>query len=348
MIPRSLHEKIAVIAATAIALYHKSHMPKTATKRTRRRNGNVSAKDMQLNLGFSNQFRRVSDNLDPHTFRRMFRVSRRAFAKLALESTPHISKQKQEGTKFRSETLEDDTRLAITLHILAGGAIIDVMVTCGIGSSTAYKVLHDTVGVFDRVLSFAKLPADEEGFAKAAREFKTSRQSQSPLDGCVGSLDGICIKIKKPDEESIPTSFSVARVTMQYPCRLCAILTACLDMHLVFVVAQHTILLPTLCPGLGRKWKKAFWGVLFWVAGDKAYPVSEYIIVPFPSSTLSEEESNFTFFLSSLRIHIEQAFGMLMARWRILRNGLDVFARALLGDNVRGNEAPQLLYTGRQ
>ena len=45
-------------------------------------------------------------------------------------------------------------------------------------------------------------------------------------------------------------------------------------------------------------------GELFSVAGDEAHPVSEYIIVRFPSFTLSEDECNFNFFLSSLRIHI--------------------------------------------
>ena len=64
-------------------------------------------------------------------------------------------------------------------------------------------------------------------------------------------------------------------------------------------------------------------GEYFWVVGDEAYPVSEYIIVPFPSSTLTEKEDDFNFYSSSSRIHIEQAFGILVAKWRILRDRLD-------------------------
>ena len=64
-------------------------------------------------------------------------------------------------------------------------------------------------------------------------------------------------------------------------------------------------------------------GVLFWAAGDEAYRTSEWIITPFTGSTLTQDEDNFNFFLSSLRIHIEQAFGMLVARWRIIRDGLN-------------------------
>ena len=64
-------------------------------------------------------------------------------------------------------------------------------------------------------------------------------------------------------------------------------------------------------------------GQAFWVVGDEAYPVPESIIVPYPSSTLTEDQDNFNFYLSSLRIHIEHAFGILVARWRLLRDRLD-------------------------
>ena len=59
------------------------------------------------------------------------------------------------------------------------------------------------------------------------------------------------------------------------------------------------------------------------MAGDEAYPISEHIIVPYPASTLTDDEDNFNCYLSSLRIHIEQAFGMLTARWRLLRDRLN-------------------------
>ena len=85
---------------------------------------------------------------------------------------------------------------------------------------------------------------------------------------------------------------------MQYPCRLCAILTTCLDMHLVATLDA----LANAVSGFMEEVEEGLLGVLFWVAGDEAYSVSEYIIVPFPSSTLSEE-SNFNFF-SHLYVHI--------------------------------------------
>ena len=58
------------------------------------------------------------------------------------------------------------------------------------------------------------------------------------------------------------------------------------------------------------------------VVGDETYPFSEYIIVLYRSSTLTEDQCNFNFYLSYLQIHIEQAFGILVTRWRILRDRL--------------------------
>ena len=63
----------------------------------------------------------------------------------------------------------------------------------------------------------------------------------------------------------------------------------------------------------------------FWVAGDEAYKCTEYVITPFPHSQvqrLSFEEA-FNFFQSSHRIHVEQAFGVIIRRWEMLEVGLN-------------------------
>ena len=67
----------------------------------------------------------------------------------------------------------------------------------------------------------------------------------------------------------------------------------------------------------------AFLGMLSWVGGDEAYLYTEQIITPFPASMLSSDRDNFKFYQSSLRIHIEQAFSLLLAWWRISRGGLN-------------------------
>lgn len=63
-------------------------------------------------------------------------------------------------------------------------------------------------------------------------------------------------------------------------------------------------------------------GFLFWIFGDEAYACSEWLITSYPISQCDQEKSNFNFFLSSYRVHVEQAFGQLVARWRILKEPL--------------------------
>ena len=49
---------------------------------------------------------------------------------------------------------------------------------------------------------------------------------------------------------------------------------------------------------------------------------TEDLITPVPSSHASSEENAFNFFHSSLRMHVEQAFGMLTAKWGIFQKPL--------------------------
>jgi len=59
---------------------------------------------------------------------------------------------------------------------------------------------------------------------------------------------------------------------------------------------------------------------VYWIAGDDAYECTEHIITPIPKrrAPVGSREDAFNFYQSSLRMHIEQAFGVLVARWGIL------------------------------
>ena len=58
--------------------------------------------------------------------------------------------------------------------------------------------------------------------------------------------------------------------------------------------------------------------------GDGAYPANTSLVKPFPNNlNLSQEQKKFNRFLSSARVVVERAFGILKARWRCLLNCLD-------------------------
>ena len=58
--------------------------------------------------------------------------------------------------------------------------------------------------------------------------------------------------------------------------------------------------------------------------GDGAYPTNIWFLKPFPNNlNLSQEQKKFNTFLSSARVAVERAFGILKARRRYLLNCLD-------------------------
>ena len=58
--------------------------------------------------------------------------------------------------------------------------------------------------------------------------------------------------------------------------------------------------------------------------GDGAYPTNTWLLKPFPNNfNLSQEQNKFNRFLSSARVAVECAFGILKVRWRCLLNCLD-------------------------
>ena len=134
-------------------------------------------------------------------------MTRPAFWSLTQRLRPALCKPVQCNTGHRRATIEEDVRLGLTLRILAGAEILDVCTVFKIGNSTAYAILHDTVDVMNKIPRFPKLPRSEDELHKIWRAFKTSRSQFSPLDGCVGALDGICMKLTKPRNDNIPASF---------------------------------------------------------------------------------------------------------------------------------------------
>ena len=59
--------------------------------------------------------------------------------------------------------------------------------------------------------------------------------------------------------------------------------------------------------------------------GDPAYPLLRWMMKPFPDcDRLTQEQRNFNYRLSKARVVVENAYGRLKGRWRVLMKKIDV------------------------
>lgn len=249
-------------------------------------------------------------------------MTRASFYKLLMLLKPHISRGQQQKTKYRRATIPPDVRLDVSLRILSGGEVSDIVqILSRVQLYTMF--FHDTVRVLEKMLQFPTLSKSQGELEKVARCFKLFRSQVNPLDGFVVALDRICINMPRPSKESNPASLFCRKGYYAIPVQ------ALCDSNYIFLYASARSqdatydVLANAVSGSMKVVGDGLLGEYFSVVGDESYPVSEHIIVLFPASTITEDEDNFNFYLSSLRFHIEHAFDILIARWRILRDRLD-------------------------
>jgi len=198
--------------------------------------------------------------------------------------------------------------------------------------STFYEVFRATRGYIDSLWKLPGLPETYCGLKKLAVDFQRTRSPPSPLPGCAGALDGICIKIRKPDNYQLPVTYYCREGFYVLPVQ------ALVDSSYRFRCFS------ALCRGsthdsfahavsaLGRYLEEGKLDGEFWIAGDEAYICTESLITPVPSTQAKDAEYSLTFHHSSLRMHIEQAFDMLVFKWALLKSlqfGVDESAESV-------------------
>ncbi len=275
----------------------------------------------------------VQQLLKEGTFRAMYRMHHESFCELVCLLSPSLMVNIKQGRNRNHGG--DHVYVELIVHILlrymAGGSFHDIRVTAGIATSTFFSCLHHGIKAVNSCPELAiKFPTLEKDLKLAALAFK-AKSHGGMLNGCIAALDGWLCRIKVPTMHDTMNRGSY--FSGHYQCHGLNVQAAC-DAKCRF------IFLSIRCPG-GTGDSKAFYGTRldtflkssghgYYAVADNAYTLSATLLIPYSGSDKRYPHKDvFNFYLSQLRIKIEQAFGMMVNKWRVFKKPVELKLSAI-------------------
>lgn len=174
------------------------------------------------------------------------------------------------------------------------------------------------MNVLDRQPSFQDLPPSAEGLLQTALQFVESRGPTNPLSGFVAAVDGLLLQIEKPEPKHHPREFFTRKGFLQFQCKPWSMAVIILQPVRQFCAGSTYYSVALELYIIGRYLEDGMLKLGYWIAGNDAYSVPANLIVPISRSVVNVVQDAFTFYQSSHRIHVEQAFGILKNNWGML------------------------------
>jgi hypothetical protein len=209
------------------------------------------------------------------------------------------------------------------------GAFHDIRTNAGIAKSTFFVAIHRGIDAVNNCPELAiRFPTTTPGLQKLALDFQ-GKSSNGALDGCVGALDGWLCHIKVPIRNR--TANVSAYFSGHYQCHGVNV-QACCDSQCRFTWFS------VRSPG-GTGDSRAFYGSGlkghleliprgprgFYIVADSAYTLTTNLLTPFSGGEKKRRDNDvFNFHLSQLRIKIEQSFGLMVNKWRVLKKPIEL------------------------
>lgn len=313
---------MGVLASCAMAIHMKE---KEAKKKRKKRLCWV--KPWLQRRPIHGQFEALMSELrleDPAVFTNFTRVQPDLFQEILANIQPLIEKQ---FTHYR-KPLEPGLKLAITLRYMATGDSYKSL-------SYGFRVAHNTISllvpevcqaIIDKYYAILELPKTEDAWKKIAEDF----ESRWNFPHCIGAIDGKHVSVKCP-----PLSGSLY---YNYKHFFSLVLMALVDSNYKFIYVnigahgsgsdggvfattelhnlldQQQLQLPPAEPLPGGQED-----VPYFIIGDEAFPLRPWLLKPIPRRGLGQEERIFNYRTSRARRVVENAFGILSAKFRCLR-----------------------------
>ena len=289
-----------------------------------------------INQG-QNWFERLWANRFDQYFREIWRKEFR-FSVETFDFIKNLVRDKieKQNTFFR-KPIPLEKRVAVALWRLAtatGNSYRSISKVFGIGLTSVAKIVYEFCeSIFEEVGQFIKFPAN--GHKTALEMEKFSYFTQTVLPQVVGVLDGTHLEIMCTNSESRVDYFSCKQ---KYTVNTQAVVGANLMfLHVAtgYPGSLHDARILKFSSLFGQAERNEIlahptksideFNVRPLIFSDSAYPSTMWQIKPFPfRQNLPQHQKIFSKHLSSARVTVERAFGVLKGRFRILMKRMDV------------------------
>ncbi|XP_025266104.1 protein ALP1-like [Camponotus floridanus] len=257
---------------------------------------------------------------DHEEFFGLFRMSPNQFHILVELLHPHLKKR-----SIRTP-LPTDLRVSVTLLYLAQGDTTRLKhAEFRIGTSTVYKIIHETcTAIWDVLQPLVLKTPSKEDWKTISDGFMTWQ-----FPNCVGAIDGRHMRIQAPVNSGsnyynykqffsmvmMATCDAKYKFTWVDVGQFGSISDGGVWANTKFAndLSSGNVSLPDPSPLPGEEIPFPYMFV-----GDEAFPLTNYIMRPYSRKTLTDENRIFNYRLSRARRVIENIFGILTARWKIL------------------------------
>ncbi|KAH6938216.1 hypothetical protein HPB50_007802 [Hyalomma asiaticum] len=255
-------------------------------------------------------------NGDDSLFFKFYRMTPDTFDLLHSMVQEHLTKEKCPSR----EPISSGERLALTLRHLSSGMLVrDAAMAFRVGIETARTIIIETCTVLWNVLSplCMKTPTEQEW-----REIAAGFSSRWQFPNCLGAVDGKHVQIKCPrNAGSLHFSYKLCNRKLHYCCYRVIDVGApgsfsdggiLKDSPIGQRLHQGKLDLTgaAVLPGSDKVCPHVF-------VDDEAFQLRPDFMRPLPGSRTAPEEVVFKDRLSRARRCAENAFGILVSRWRI-------------------------------
>jgi hypothetical protein len=266
------------------------------------------------------------NNMNERHFKRMFRMSRKAF-NLLEERLQENDDMRHRGVRYAQNSSGSNislrTRLACTLRWLAGGSYIDICFEFGIAPGTFYAdggVLWGTMEHLNEVFNIGFPFHDKEKLKEMSRGF--AKYSSNVLKGCVLAIDGWVCRTRQPlaTEVRFPIAYR-----NRHDCFGLVVMAGCdadCRFHMFSCVSSGSTndILAWDMSAFKSLLDEGRLSEDFFVIGDEAFQNTQQFLTPWSGRGLIVSDpykDSFNYHLSAMRQCIERAFGILTQRWGI-------------------------------